>query len=162
MSRIYVETSIASFYFEVRDEPDMIARRDWTRRWFDTAMAGGDELVTSLAVLAELENGHFPGKEDALALFSRLPVEDITDAVAEIAEAYIAHKLMPNDPAGDALHLAVASYHKCDFLVTWNCKHLANANRFGHIRRVNGILGLVSPSLVTPLELLAEGPADDK
>lgn len=61
---------------------------------------------------------------------------------------------MPADPAGDALHLALASYHRCDFLVTWNCKHLANANKFGHIRRVNGLLGLFSPSLVTPLELL--------
>ena len=42
------------------------------------------------------------------------------------------------------------------FLVTWNCKHLANANKFGHIRRVNGILGLHVPTLVTPLELLGE------
>ena len=160
MSRIYVETSIASFYFEVRNEPDMVARRDWTRRWFDAALVGGDEIVTSLAVMAELERGHFPGREQALALFSQLPVEDITDAVVEITEAYIAHKLMPNDPTGDAMHLAVASYHKCDFLVTWNCKHLANANKFGHIRRVNGILGLMSPSLVTPLELLAEELTD--
>ncbi len=160
MSRIYVETSIASFYFEERKEPDMVARRDWTRRWFDAALVGGDEIVTSLAVLAELERGNFPGREQALALFSQLPVEDITDAIAEIAEAYIAHKLMPNDPTGDAMHLAVASYHKCDFLVTWNCKHLANANKFGHIRRVNGILGLMSPSLVTPLELLAEVSTD--
>ena len=160
MSRIYVETSIASFYFEVRKEPDMVARREWTRRWFDAALVGGDEIVTSLAVLAELERGNFPGREQALALFSQLPVEDISEAVAEVAEAYIAHKLMPNDPTGDAMHLAVASYHKCDFLVTWNCKHLANANKFGHIRRVNGILGLVSPSLVTPLELLAEESTD--
>ncbi len=160
MSRIYVETSIASFYYEVRDEPDMVARREWTRRWFDAAVIGDDEIVTSLAVLAELEKGAFPGREQALKLFSQLPIEDITDPIAEIVEAYIAHKLMPNDPTGDALHLAVASYHKCDFLVTWNCKHLANANKFGHIRRVNGILGLMSPSLVTPLELLAEGPLD--
>lgn len=41
---------------------------------------------------------------------------------------------MPNDPLGDALHLAIAFYHKCDFLLTWNCRHLANAKKFGHIR----------------------------
>ena len=58
---------------------------------------------------------------------------------------------MPADPGGDALHLALASYHKCDFLVTWNCQHLANANKFGHIRRVNAMLGLFVPALVTPL-----------
>jgi len=63
---------------------------------------------------------------------------------------------MPADPVGDALHLAVASNHKCDFILTWNCRHLANANKFARIRRVNGMLGLFVPSLVTPLELLGE------
>jgi hypothetical protein len=65
-------------------------------------------------------------------------------------------RLMPADPAGDALHLALASFHKCEFLVTWNCLHLANANKFGHLRRVNGLLGLYVPVLATPLELLGE------
>jgi hypothetical protein len=79
------------------------------------------------------------------------------DAVhAEIVQPYIKHKVMPADPAGDALPLALASYHKCDFLVTWNCLHLANANKFGHIRRVNTLLGLFTPTLATPLELLGD------
>ena len=51
-------------------------------------------------------------------------------------------------------HLALASFHNCDMLVTWNCKHLANANKFGHIHRVNALLGLRTPALVTPLQLL--------
>ena len=71
-------------------------------------------------------------------------------------EAYVGRQLIPAAPFGDALHLALASYHRCDFLVTWNCKHLANANKFEHIRRVNGILGLFVPTLVTPLELIGE------
>lgn len=156
MARIYIETTIASFYYEVRLEPERVARRNWTRRWFDTAKSGNDELVTSLAVEAELEAGDFPGKEDALALISDLPLVDLNDSVAEAVDAYIFHKVMPNDPTGDALHLAAASFHHCDFLVTWNCRHIANANKFGHIRRVNGILGLGNPSLVTPLEFLPE------
>ena len=60
---------------------------------------------------------------------------------------------MPAGPGGDALHLAVASFCKCDFLLTWNCIHLANANKFGHIRRVNGMLGLYVPAIVTPPQL---------
>jgi len=155
MGTLYVETSIPSFYFEVRSEPAMVARRDWTRQWWDSLLIV-DELVTSPAVVDELTRGDFPGKEGALALMKALPVLEITDAVGEIVEAYIAHQLMPADPFGDALHLAIASYHHCDFLVTWNCKHLANANKFGHIRRINGILGLYVPTLVTPLELLGE------
>ncbi len=83
---------------------------------------------------------------------SNLPLIEITHAVAEIVESYISHRLMPAEPTGDALHLARASFHKCDFLVSWNCLHLANANKFGHIPRVNHLLGLFVPELVTPLE----------
>ena len=61
---------------------------------------------------------------------------------------------MPHDPLGDALHLALASFHKCDYLLTWNCKHLANANKFQHIKRVNAMLDLYVPMLITPLELI--------
>jgi hypothetical protein len=155
MARIYVETTIPSFYYEVRTEPEMIARRNWTRDWWAMALKR-DELVTGPPVIAELERGDFPGREDALALIGRLPLLEITEPVLEIVEAYIAHKVMPADPSGDALHLGLASFHQCDFLATWNCNHLANANKFGHIRRVNGILGVGVLSLVTPLELLGE------
>lgn len=161
MARIYIETTIASFYYEVRTEPEMVARRNWTRRWFQGARNGTDELVTSLAVQAELEAGDFPGKADALALIAELPLLDLNEAVAEAVDAYIARRVMPRDPAGDALHLAAASFHRCDFLVTWNCRHLANASKFGHIRRVNGIMGLGNPTLVTPLELLSEDAGDE-
>jgi len=161
MARIYVETTIASFYHEVRPEPEMVARRNWTRQWFDAAREGSDEIVTSLAVEAELRAGDFPHRDLALALIAELPLVDLDEAVAEVVDAYIAHKVMPNDPQGDALHLAAASFHRCDFLVTWNCRHLANANKFGHIRRVNGILGIGNPLLITPLELLQEGAVDE-
>lgn len=156
MARIYLETTVISFYFNVRSEPEMVARENWTRRWFDAALSGLDELVTSLAVESELSAGEFPNKADMLALASRFPLLDVNDAVIEAVQAYIAHRVMPNNPGGDAFHLAIASFHRCDFLVTWNCQHIANANKFGHIRRVNGMLGLGNPALVTPLELLNE------
>lgn len=95
-----------------------------------------------------------------LALASRIPSLALNDAIAEVVDSYISHHVMPNAPGGDALHLAAASYHCCDFLVTWNCRHIANANKFGHIRRVNDILGLGNPALVTPLELLNEDTID--
>jgi hypothetical protein len=78
----------------------------------------------------------------------------ITDEVLQIVDEYIDRQLMPRDPAGDALHLETASHHECDFLITWNCRHLANANKFGQIRRVNDIQGLPTQVSSTPLELL--------
>jgi len=134
----------------------MAARRSWTRSWWANPSA---ELVTSFAVIDELERGEFPARSSCLELVSSLAILAVDEPVIDIVEAYIHHRVMPADPVGDALHLALASYHRCDFLVTWNCKHLANANKFGHIRRVNTLLGLYNPALVTPLELL--GAIDD-
>ncbi len=153
--KVYIETSIPSFYHEVRSEPSMVARRDWTRQWWDNA-SNQYSLVTSVAVLDEINRGDFPGKDEAIEMISSLPLIVVEPAIAEIVQAYIQHQVMPKDPVGDALHLALASYHKCDFLLTWNCRHLANANKFGHIRRVNVMLGLYVPMLVTPLELTGE------
>jgi hypothetical protein len=151
--KVYIETSIPSFYYEVRTEPDMVARRQWTREWWENS--GGDyQLVTSIAVLDELNRGDFPNRDEAIQMMSKLPLVPVESAIAQIVEAYIRHKVMPADPAGDALHLALASYNKCDFLLTWNCQHLANANKFGHIRRVNVMLSLYIPLLVTPLEMI--------
>jgi hypothetical protein len=131
----------------------MIARREWTRDWWDNHRQDYT-AVTSEAVLDELNNGNYPNKTSMLALLDDIPLLAVSEAIAEIVEAYIRHKLMPEDPLGDALHLALDSYHKCDFLLTWNCQHLANANKFDHIKRVNTLLGLYVPKLVTPLELL--------
>lgn len=153
LPRIYVETTIPSFYHETRTAPEIAARREWTRQWWSTA-AARYELVTSPAVLDELGSGPSDRSGAWLALVADLPVLTVSPAIVEIVQAYIRHKLMPANPAGDALHLALASYHKCDFLVTWNCEHLANANKFGHIRRINTMLGLFVPALVTPMELL--------
>jgi predicted nucleic acid-binding protein len=153
--KVYIETSIPSFYFEVRTDLEMAARREWTRTWWGKCR-DSYQMVSSEAVFFELAAGNFPGRDDALELIRLLPLLAIEDPIAEIVEAYIKHQLMPADPFGDALHLAIASYHGCDFLLTWNCKHLANANKFAHIRRVNAILGIYCPSLVTPLELLEE------
>ena len=153
--RVYIETSIPSFYVEGRPEPEMQARRNWTREWW-TDHRHRYEVVTSDAVVDELSAGDYPGRDEALALISSLRLLPLDAAVAEIVETYMAHSVMPKDPLGDALHLALASYHKCDFLLTWNCAHLANANKFSHIKRINTLLGLFIPSLVTPLELMGE------
>jgi predicted nucleic acid-binding protein len=151
--RVYVETTIPSLYHDTRPAPAIVARREWTREWWIGA-AGSYELLTSAAVLNELMEGDPERSAPRLALVRRLPLLPIEPPIREIVESYIRHKLMPADPGGDALHLALASFHKCDFLVTWNCRHLANANKFGHIRVVNTMLGLFVPLLVTPLELL--------
>ena len=151
---VYIETTIPSFYQEVRTEPEMIARRNWTREWWNNQREHY-QLVTSIAVIEELERGDYPNKEKILNLVADIPLLSINTEIHDIVETYMKRKLMPADILGDALHLAIASFHGCDFLLTWNCKHLANANKFSHIRRLNALLGLYVPALITPVELLS-------
>jgi hypothetical protein len=158
---VYVETTIPSFYSETREDAKIQTRRQWTREWWDLAKPG-QRLVTSSVVFEELERiPNEARRAQSLALVKPLEQLDYAQEVAEVVEVYLRHKLMPEEALGDADHLALASYHGCDMLVTWNCKHLANANKIGHIRRINALLGLRTPLLVTPLELLEKIDEDE-
>lgn len=64
---------------------------------------------------------------------------------------------MPKNIEGDAIHLAYTAYYNIDFLLTWNCNHLANTNKKQHIRLIHTKLNLNSPEITTPLELFSEG-----
>ena len=152
---VYIETSIPSFYFETRTSPEAVARRNWTHTWWEKKRELY-EIVSSEAVEAELEMTPAPKRQECLHFLSTIPLLAISPPIIEIVQTYILNKVMPANAGGDALHLALASYYRCDYLLTWNCKHLANGNKFGHIRRINSMLGLYVPTLITPLELLGE------
>ncbi len=156
---VYIETTIPSFYYEVRTEPEMVARRESTRRWWQQERPGY-ELFTSAFVVGELEEGEYPGKADALCLIEDVRLLEIVPTIEEIADVYIARRLMPKGDMGDAYHLAITSYYGLHFLLTWNCRHLANANKTEHLRVVNTSLGLSVPIVTTPDLLLSE--ADDE
>lgn len=153
---IYVETSIPSFYFETRPGAQMQARREWTREWWELAK-WQDELVSSLWVISELEETPEPKRSECIALLDDLRLLQSAPEIDDLVEHYIANKVMPADADGDARHLAVATFWKCDILVSWNCKHIANANKSEHIQHVNSRLGLVTPKLITPYHLLETG-----
>jgi hypothetical protein len=153
--RVYVETSVIGAYFDDRIDVVSSAQRYWTRLWWDE-MRGRYEVVVSKAVLDELSHPDYPYSEEALDLIRDIPALRIEDAIKQIVRTYIESRVMPANPLGDALHLAVASYHKCDHLLTWNCKHIANPNKFREIRMCNIAMGLYVPFLVTPNQLIGD------
>ena len=83
--KVYIETTIPSFYYEVRSEPDMVARKDWTRTWLDHRRHAY-ELVTSEAVLDELAFGEYPFRDEALALVENLPLVSIEPSIQDTGE----------------------------------------------------------------------------
>lgn len=160
MTTAYIETSIPSFYFTARTDPLSISRQQWTRQWW-SMIGGGFDLFSSAAVTVELNRGSLEHlKNQRIELLGNLELLEINTDVLEIARIYIERLLMPDDADGDALHLAIASYHNMDVLLTWNCKHLANPNKFGHIAKMNGELRLSIPLITTPLNYLSEDDSD--
>ena len=151
--RIYIETTIPSLYHTLRTDDESRVRRKWTRQWW-SEYTGKFILTSSAAVIEELSEGTSEKTQERLDLLKDVELLPITAEIEQIARIYIERLVMPDDPSGDALHLAVASFHNVDALLTWNCKHLANANKINFIRAINEELSLPTPELTTPLNYL--------
>lgn len=150
---IYVETTIFSILVDTR--PESVYRRRWTMDWWRTQRKRFD-LYTSPFVVDELNVPVYPGWQKAMAIVRRQKLLAVADDLPGIIRVYIDNLLMPQGDEGDAAHLAMASIHEADYLLTWNCRHLANANKFEHIRAIKRRLGLLTPEIVTPEQLFKE------
>jgi predicted nucleic acid-binding protein len=115
--RIYLDTTIPSAYHTRRIDPGSLERRATTRRWWKDALRTS-ELLISDAVLRELSDGVSDQVVLRLVLVEGLEVLPSNEDIRRTAAAYMRHKLMPQDPEGDAMHLALASHHGCDLLAT--------------------------------------------
>jgi predicted nucleic acid-binding protein len=147
---VYLETTIPSYYCDNR--PAVATDIARTREWWDGERDAYDCFISAV-VLDELSSGDYPNKEKCLALVQEFPALEVNQEVLEIARVYQARRLMPQPPVRDALHLALASYYRIDFLLTWNCRHIANANKARHLEVLNQRMGLTVPRLVTPHNL---------
>jgi predicted nucleic acid-binding protein len=150
--RVYVETTIPSSYHDLRTDHSSVTRRDLTREWWRDA-AVKHELLTGAPVVGELRRGSSRLVALRISLVSGLPLLTPDAASGDIVDVYVRNKLMPAN-SEDALHLALASRHRCDFIVTWDRKHLANPNKRTHLASINTRLGLHIPMIVTPADLL--------
>jgi len=150
---VYLDATIPSYLFDTRESiREYIAV---TKKWWDEESRHFDVCVSE-ETIAELSQGDYPRQAEILAFVAQLQVLLPNEQILTIARVYLDNYLMPRVFKGDALHLAYAAFYKCDFLLTWNCNHLANANKRQHIRIINARLNLSTPELVTPLELFTE------
>lgn len=152
---VYLDATIPSFYHEDRPDTIIQAWREITVQFWEHARHEYS-LVISHEVLRELQDLGYPAakREKCLNLVKGLPLLAMTEEVTDLAEFYIQESVMPSYDVGDSYHLAFATWYRIQYLVTWNCRHLANANKFQHIQVVNARKRLASPLLVTPAQLL--------
>jgi hypothetical protein len=150
---VYLDSTVPSYYHDERME--IMAFIATTRSWWDRERHRYD-LFTSDYTLIELNRGAHGRKPDILRMMDGIQAFPTDDEIDRIAEVYMREYVMPKGAAGDAFHLACASLHKVDYLLTWNCNHLANANKDQHMRVVNARLELFTPKIVTPIQLFRE------
>lgn len=142
---LYLETSVLGAYLD-NDEP---FRRDLTIRWWEHELSEY-RAVSSVLVQRELERMQEPHRSGYLNLLKPIEQLEITDEIAILAEGYIERGIFARKYLADAIHFATASFHKIDYLVTWNFGHLANVRKQARLRLFNGAAGFFAPTIVTP------------
>ena len=151
---IYIETSIIS-YLTARPSSNLLAAA-WQKAsidWWDT-QRGRFDLFASEVVLEEAGRGDDMAVARRLEALVGIPLLAITDEVLALAESFIDAGALPQKAIGDSLHIAVAAVHGVDYLLTWNYRHIDNAEKKPIIRRICLTNGYGYPEICTPHELM--------
>ena len=154
MDSVYLETSVFG-YLASRMSSDLVTagNQRLTRDWWDNHRASFD-LFISQAVVAECSAGDSEAAKERLLFLSDLPVLDITDEAKILAATLLSDIPLPQNADVDALHIAVAAINGMDYLLTWNCKHIANPSLRRIIDRVLIAADVAPPVICTPQELI--------
>ena len=157
--KVYIETTIIS-YLASKPSRDLItaAHQQITHDWWETRLEDF-EVYISQFVLDEAGAGDADAAARRVALLSSFPLLDATPEASELASALVERGAIPLRKATDAAHIAVATVHHMQFLLTWNCTHLANAEIWPQVRAICLALGYAAPIVCTPEEL--SGGQDD-
>jgi len=154
MDAVYLETSVFG-YLASRMSSDLVTagNQRLTREWWDTRRESF-ELFVSQAVVAECSAGDPVAAKERLVFLTDLPILDVTDDARSLAETLLSDIPLPGHAEVDALHIAVAAINGMDYLLTWNCKHLANPSLRRIIDEVLLAADVSPPVICTPQELI--------
>ncbi len=151
---VYIETSVIS-YLTARPSRDMLvsAYQVATREWW-TAASDRYELVASLLVIAEAGAGDRNAARSRLDALKGVRLLETSPEIDLLAAALVDQGAVPHHAAGDAVHIATASCHAANYLVSWNFRHIANAAMNPRIARVCRQEGYELPFICTPSQLM--------
>ena len=162
MDPVYIETSIVSY---LRQRPSsqvvMAARQLLTHQWWNHERTSYD-LVVSQYVIDEASAGDATLAAERLQALDNIPLLPLDPDIARIADEIMARAILPPKARTDALHIAMVAHHRIQYLLTWNCRHIANAKILSRIHTVLTDLLIPIPIICTPEEMLANDPATDE
>ncbi|CCI19664.1 conserved hypothetical protein [Microcystis aeruginosa PCC 9807] len=153
---VYIETSVIG-YLTARSTKNLIiaANIEITREWWEFRR-NDFILYTSEAVLEEVAKGDTAIASQRLDILRDFPLLALNDATQDLAKQFLTRSNLPPKAKVDAIHIAAATVHGMDYLLTWNCKHIANAQIQGKLAEITLGCGYVLPILCTPNELMGD------
>ena len=156
MKRVYVETSIIS-YLASRPSRNVlaVAWREVTVEWWDRRR-GQFEVFISELVREEASRGDQKAAQERMSRLGGIPLLATTDAVVTLAQALVSGGALPTKAIGDALHISLCAVHRIDYLLTWNFRHLDNAELKPLVRAICLSNSHPCPEICTPQELMGE------
>jgi predicted nucleic acid-binding protein len=154
--KVYIETTIVS-YLAARPSRDLItaAHQQVTQEWWENRRTDFDLFVSQL-VIQEASAGDEQAVQRRMRVIEGFPLLELNEQAVALARMLIDEGTLAPQAAGDALHIAVATVHGMDYLLTWNLKHLANATIRNAITVVCRARDYEPPVICTPEELLEE------
>lgn len=154
---VYIETTIVSYLvgWLNRNDLQVAANQELTRRWW-MSERHSFELFTSSVAVDEAGDGVAALAAERLAFLRELTLLSITPAALALRRDLVKLSDIPEKAENDALHIAVAAVHGIEYLLTWNCRHIANAVILPSVYRTCRAAGFEPPFVCTPQELMGE------
>ncbi|MCF8241420.1 MAG: type II toxin-antitoxin system VapC family toxin [Melioribacteraceae bacterium] len=151
---VYVETTIVS-YLTAKLSRDIVvaAHQQITQEWWENVRPKFDIFISPF-VIQESERGDKVASLKRMELLSQINVLELNIEIEKLAKKYFDVLPIPNKAQLDAAHLAVACYHKMDYLISWNCKHIVSARIRKDLEKFNKEMNLITPTICTPEELM--------
>lgn len=154
--KVYIETSLIS-YLVSRPSRNLIvaAQQQVTNDWWDNRRSAFDLYVSQL-VLQEASKGDEEEVKKRLDTVQDIPLLELRVEARNLADMFLRNKVLPEKAADDSLHIAIATIYGIDYLLTWNCKHMANAEIQKKLAKICLEQGYELPTICTPYELMGE------
>ena len=151
---VYIETSVIS-YLTARMSRDLIivAHQQITHEWWENTLPLCEAYISPI-VLEEASKGDSHAAQLRLEKISTFPVLEVVPEVHKLAESFFSKIFIPEKARADSYHLALASWHGIDYLVSWNCTHIVSGRTRMIVEEINSIQGIRTPIICTPEELM--------
>jgi predicted nucleic acid-binding protein len=153
---VYIETSVIG-YLTARSTKNLViaANIEMTRDWWQNRRHTFD-LYISQIVLDEVARGDTEIAAKRIEMLDNFPLLEVNEAVDDLASEFMAKSNLPPKASDDAIHIALATVNDLDYLLTWNCKHIANAQIQRKLIDICSGFGYKLPIICTPYELMGE------